>query len=150
MQPNGNHVVQDSNVFLNTSRHVLDGFNIVYDNSNGYIGYVWNGNSSDTIGYVHPALKSSSVTLMPSDQSTKVDENITFFAQVSVHEDEIPTGGVSFFVDGTIQYAPLDSTGGASYTTSFSKKGTYTIRASYSGDNTYQRSNTSKYRLKVK
>ena len=40
MQPRGVHVVKNKNVFLNTSRHVLAGMNFLYDNTNGYVGYI--------------------------------------------------------------------------------------------------------------
>ncbi len=56
MQPNGVDVVHDSTgVFFNTSRHVLGGINFIYDNKNGYVGYIWNGNSSSSVGFVKPS-----------------------------------------------------------------------------------------------
>lgn len=56
MQPKGTHIVKkkESKIFLNTSRHVLDGINFFYDNINGYMGYIWNGKSSHAVGYVKP------------------------------------------------------------------------------------------------
>ena len=63
MEPDGVHVVVGSNVFFNTSRHVLGGINFIYDNSNGYVGYIWNGQSSSAVGYVNPATETSTVTL---------------------------------------------------------------------------------------
>lgn len=58
MQPSGTHVVKknDSKVFLNTSRHILEGINFFYDNANGYIGYIWNDKSSHAVGFVKPTL----------------------------------------------------------------------------------------------
>lgn len=53
MQPSGVHVVKDRSVFLNTSRHILGGINFLYDNTNGYVGYIWNGRSSSQYGYVN-------------------------------------------------------------------------------------------------
>lgn len=45
MQPRGVHIVNKQDIFLNTSRHVLAGMNFLYDNNNGYVGYIWNTNS---------------------------------------------------------------------------------------------------------
>lgn len=39
MHPEGVHVVKHSYVFFNTSRKVLNGFNYIYDHTNGYVGY---------------------------------------------------------------------------------------------------------------
>jgi hypothetical protein len=44
-------------VFWNTSRHLIGGMNFVYDNKNGYCGYIWNGNTSSDFGYVIPTKK---------------------------------------------------------------------------------------------
>jgi len=52
MQPKGIHVVKNPFVFLNTSRHILAGIDFIYDNSNGYAGYIWNGQSSSDNGFV--------------------------------------------------------------------------------------------------
>lgn len=55
MQPDGVDVVSNGpKVFLNTSRHFLGGINFIYDNKNGYVGYIWNGNTSSKFGYVKP------------------------------------------------------------------------------------------------
>lgn len=54
MQPHGVHVLKNPNVFFNSSRHVLGGMNFIYDNTNGYVGYIWNGHSGKHIGYVNP------------------------------------------------------------------------------------------------
>lgn len=54
MQPKNVHVTKSGAPFLNTSRHVLAGFNYIYDSTNGYVGYVWNGHSRNT-GHVIPS-----------------------------------------------------------------------------------------------
>lgn len=55
MQPDGvSTAVVHPNVFFNTSRHLLGGMNFVYDNKNGYCGYIWNENTSCWYGYVIP------------------------------------------------------------------------------------------------
>ncbi len=57
MQPRGVHIVRKhSTVFFNTSRHILAGMNYIYDNTNGYVGYIWNGVSRPNIGFVKPAV----------------------------------------------------------------------------------------------
>lgn len=48
-------VNSSSGVFFNTSRHILGGINFIYDNKHGYAGYIWNGNSSSSVGYVKPS-----------------------------------------------------------------------------------------------
>jgi hypothetical protein len=55
MQPDSVQVVSRSGVFFNTSRHLLGGMNYIYDNTNGYVGYIWNGNTSSQYGYVKPS-----------------------------------------------------------------------------------------------
>jgi hypothetical protein len=54
MQPEEVVVVHDSGVFLNTSRHVLGGMNVIFDEAEGYVGYQWNGGTGPQIGFVRP------------------------------------------------------------------------------------------------
>jgi len=55
MQPDSvSTAVVHPNIFFNTSRKLLAGMNFVYDNKNGYCGYIWNGNTSNWYGYVIP------------------------------------------------------------------------------------------------
>ena len=55
MQPDYMTVVDRSGVYFNTSRLFLQGMNLIYDNKNGYVGYIWNGNTSSEYGYVKPS-----------------------------------------------------------------------------------------------
>lgn len=45
MQPNGVHIVKRNKIFLNSSRHVLSKMSIIYDNSNGHMGYIFDDES---------------------------------------------------------------------------------------------------------
>jgi hypothetical protein len=140
MQPVGTHV-DSGNVFFNTSRHVLGGINFLYDNTNGYIGYIWNGNSPSSIGYVHPATVASTTTVTSSQNPAQVGKVVTLTATVAgVGSSQVPTGGVTFVVDGVQQYIPLNSNGEATYSTSQLTKGKHIVEAKYSGDATYVRS----------
>lgn len=144
MHPDGVHVDSGSNVFFNTSRHVLGGINFLYDNTNGYIGYIWNGNSSDSVGFVHPATAPSTTTLTSSQNPAQVGSTITFTATAAgVSSPEIPTGGITFVIDNIQEYVPLDGSGVATFSTSQLLTGTHTIVAKYSGDSTYIRSSSS-------
>ncbi|MCE5293767.1 MAG: Ig-like domain-containing protein [Chlamydiales bacterium] len=109
-----------------------------------------NGNSDNSVGYVTSTTSAPTVTLMPSDDSVKAGDFITFNAVVHAYGADLPTGGVSFIIDGVPQYVELDSRAGASVTTSFSKKGKHKIIAEYSGDNNYTRARSSKQVLKIK
>lgn len=43
-----------SSIYWNTSRHLIGGMNYVFDNTNGYVGFIWNHNTSNQFGYVIP------------------------------------------------------------------------------------------------
>ena len=144
MQPDGVHNVSGSSVFFNTSRHVLGGINFLYDNTNGYIGYIWNGHSSSSIGYVHPATTSSATSLISSQNPSTPGSAVTFTATVTgIDSSQIPTGGITFVIDGNQQYITLNGAGQATYSTSQLTEGEHTIVAKYSGDSTYIRSTSS-------
>lgn len=55
MQPDSVAVQSRPTIYWNTSRHFLGGINFVYDNRNGYAGFIWNHNTSDAYGYVIPS-----------------------------------------------------------------------------------------------
>ncbi len=151
MQPNGAHVVSDTNVFLNTSRHVLDGMNIIYDNKHGYIGYVWNELSPGSVGYVDPAQVTPRVILTASEKIVKPTDNVTVLATVlGATQDGTPTGGITFIIDKVREYVPLDSNGQATLSVNFTHDGTYKVCASYSGDSTYTRACSNPCKIKVK
>ena len=42
-------------MFLNTSRHFLGGFDLIYDEADGFVGYRWTGNASGARGGVNAA-----------------------------------------------------------------------------------------------
>ncbi len=144
MQPDGVHKVAGSKIFLNTSRHVLGGMNFLYDNTNGYIGYIWNGGTPDSKGSVTPATTSSATALISSHNPAKPGVNVTFTATVTgVGSPQIPTGGVTFMIGDNQTFVPLDNLGVATFSTSQLSRGSYTIVAKYSGDATYIRSASS-------
>jgi hypothetical protein len=41
LRPDGVVMVNGSAVFLNTSRHFLGGFDLIYDEADGFVGYRW-------------------------------------------------------------------------------------------------------------
>ncbi len=151
MEPNGVHVVSGSNVFFNSSRHVLGGINFLYDNTNGYIGYIWNGSSPSDVGYVHPATATSSTVLTTLTNPSNVGDTVTFKATaVGFTQSQIPTGGITFIIDGVQEYVALDNNGVATYSTSELTKGKHKIVAKYSGDSTYVRSTSNHLTQKVR
>jgi len=142
MRPDGVHVVSGSKVFFNTSRHVLGGINFIYDNSNGYSGYIWNGQSGSDVGYVNPAANTSTTTLSTSKTPAAFGKKITFTANV-VGDDPfiIPTGSVTFFIDNKLEsFVHLDKNGKATFSISTLPPLKHTIQAKYSGDSTFIRS----------
>jgi hypothetical protein len=151
MQPDGVHIVSGSNVFFNTTRHVLAGLNFIYDNTNGYIGYIWNGNSSGSVGYVHTAILASTTSLSSSLNPSKKGQEVTFTATVvGVTPLQTPTGGITFIVNSTQEYVALDNNGQASFSTSELSKGKHSIVAKYSGDSIFLRSTSPTLSQKVK
>jgi len=141
MHPDGTHVDSGSDIFFNTSRHVLGGINFIYDNTNGYIGYIWNGNSSSSVGFVTPATTQSATTLISSANPAMITNDVTFTAIVTgIDSSQTPTGGITFVIDGSQQYILLDDSGVATFSTSQLTAGKHTIVAKYSGDVTYVRS----------
>ncbi len=150
MQPDATHVVEDADVFFNTSRHFLDGITLIYDNTNGYVGYIWNGDSPDTIGFVSPANIPSSVRLSASHTHLEPNESVTFTATAKGRGPaNIPTGSITFLVDETPNYVPVNANGEASFTTSFKRKGHHSVQALYSGDDVYIRSSSHTITIKV-
>jgi hypothetical protein len=152
MSPVSVTVVNDATgVFLNTSRHVLGGINFIYDNTNGYIGYIWNGGSSSTIGAVIPAVTDSTTTITPSANPATVGTNVTLNINVvGVATAQIPTGTVTLVINQVPQYPiTLNTSGQASYSTATLPVGVYSIVAQYSGDSTFIRSNSSTLTLTI-
>lgn len=54
LHPERVEVVHDANVFVNTGRMFLEGFDYLYDAAGGYVGYGWNGRVSHEYGGVTP------------------------------------------------------------------------------------------------
>lgn len=55
MEPDSVAVQARPTIFWNTGRHFIGGINFVYDNTNGYAGFIWNHNTSDQFGFVVPS-----------------------------------------------------------------------------------------------
>lgn len=55
MQPNSVAFQNRPTIYWNTSRHLIGGMNFIYDNKNGYAGFIWNRNTSSKYGYVIPS-----------------------------------------------------------------------------------------------
>ena len=54
LHPERVEVVHDANVFVNTGRMFLEGFDYLYDAAGGHVGYGWNGRVSHEYGGVTP------------------------------------------------------------------------------------------------
>jgi len=137
MQPNGIHVENDGNTFFNTSRHVLGGINIIYDNTHGYVGYIWNGISTSSVGYVIPTPTVSTATTVTTSQSeAPFGENIVFTASVEGGDPSvIPTGTVTFIINNKPKkVVSLDVNGQATFSTSKLPPLAHLIQAVYSGN----------------
>lgn len=142
MEPHGVHVVGDSDVFFNSSRHVLGGINFIYDNTDGYIGYIWNGLSGSDVGYVIPATAVTTTTLTSSANPVAFTKKVTFTATVVGDTPSvIPTGVVTFYIDNKLQSSvALDESGKATFSVSTLAPTKHKILAKYSGDSAYIRS----------
>ena len=46
LRPDDVVMVNGSAVLLNTRRHFLGGFDLIYDEADGFVGYRWTGNAS--------------------------------------------------------------------------------------------------------
>lgn len=80
----------------------------------------------------------SSVLLVSSPNPAVANVPVTFTAEVRTTGTFPATGTMTFYANGNLLgTASLDSTGTASFTTTFASAGSYSIRASYSGDGTY-------------
>lgn len=151
MEPDGVIIVGGSNVFFNTSRHVLLGIDFIYDNTNGYIGYIWNGLSGSNVGYVKPSTPTTTTLTSPVNP-VKFGKNATFIATVVGDvPSATPTGNVTFVIDNKSQYSvPLDQNGTATFSISTLPPVQHSVVAKYSGDSNYIHSKSSGATLKVK
>lgn len=139
MQPNGVHVENDGGTFLNTSRHVLGGIDFIYDNTHGYVGYIWNGMSGSNVGYVTPTANTSSTTVTTSRSNAPFGKKVVFTASVEGGDPfYTPTGTVTFIIDSKHKkVVSLDANGQATFSTSKLPPLVHTIQAVYSGDSQY-------------
>lgn len=55
MQPDSVAVQRRPTVYWNTGRHFLGGMDLIYDNTNGYVGFIWNNKTSEKDGFVIPS-----------------------------------------------------------------------------------------------
>ena len=90
------------------------------------------------------AVKAGSTTAITvSPASPTVKQAVTLTATVTPNTGTtVPTGSISFYVDGTFFTTVALTQGGATATTSFSTGGSHTVEASYSGDTNYYVSTT--------
>jgi|GEM_PF-5989523 len=95
MQPKGIHLVTNSNVFLNTSRHVLSGMNYIYENTNGYVGYALNSEIGANLGVVKQASASTVMTLSSTKNPENHKKTVIFSATVNqINSSTFLTGRV--------------------------------------------------------
>jgi hypothetical protein len=83
---------------------------------------------------------STSKTVLTTSRSpSTVGQSVTFTATVTSHNATIPNGEIVTFSSGKITLGTgTTSNGVASLITSFSKAKTYTVKAAYAGDNTFE------------
>jgi subtilase family serine protease len=94
----------------------------------------------------------TSLTASPGT-SLVINESVTFTATVAPNTlSTVPTGTVTFFVDGTAQ-APITLSTTAPYIatlkTGFPTSGSHTVVATYSGDSTYKGSSSSNLTVSI-
>lgn len=107
-------------------------FTAVYS---GDSNYDTNNSSAATVTITTP--QSAAVTLTSSGSPVAAGANVTFTAKATGGSG-VPTGTVTFLNGAsTLGTGTLNSSGVATFTTSFSKGGSYSITASYGGDTTY-------------
>jgi hypothetical protein len=87
--------------------------------------------------YVRDAV--SKTALASSGSPSHVGQSVTFTATVSSHSGRIPDGEtVTFSTGKTVLGTGSTSNGIATLTTSFAKAKTYSIKATYTGDNVFE------------
>jgi uncharacterized repeat protein (TIGR03803 family) len=89
------------------------------------------------------------VTLTSSPNPSYVDQSVTFSAAVS-GSGAAPTGSVTFKEGTTALGTVTLADGQATFTTAFTKKGSVSILASYSGDQNYKAANSKALKQVVK
>ncbi len=94
----------------------------------------WNENNPNTAGVLLNSLTYKTSTMLTSSPNpSQVSQTVTLTATISSTQ-EIPDGQVVTFYSGKAKLGTATATNGvASLTTSFSKAGKYTIKASYAG-----------------
>jgi hypothetical protein len=81
----------------------------------------------------------SKTTLASSGSPSHVGQSVTFTATVTAHSGKVPDGETVTFTTGkTVLGMGSTSNGSANLTTSFSKAKTYTIKATYAGDDVFE------------
>src|SRR5262249_23700043 len=101
--------------------------------------FVATGNFADSTGVADVTVNraASTVALGSSVNPAVTGQAVAFTATVAAVAPGIgtPTGTITFFVgDTVVARVTLDANGRARFTSSFSRKGLFTIRAVYSGD----------------
>ncbi|WP_133980817.1 Ig-like domain repeat protein [Kribbella voronezhensis] len=86
----------------------------------------------------------STSVLLNAPNPSSVGQDVTFTATVSpLLASGLPTGDVTFTVNGTTTKVALDVTGVATYTTNSLPAGSHTVTADYSGDSVFLASSAS-------
>lgn len=85
-----------------------------------------------------PTLLGSTTTVTASSSTPALSQSITFTVTVAaIAGGGIPTGTVSFTLDGNVVNSATLNGGTATYSAAFTSAGNHVIEASYSGDSTY-------------
>jgi hypothetical protein len=125
--------------------HVTFGTAASHNVTVSYPGDAASLSSANSLSVVTVANFPSNIGLMTSPNPAVAGQPVIFSAIVTpTGSSPVPTGNV-VFVSGSTQLGstPLDSSGRASFTTSFASDGNQTITANYVGDNPNQPSSTS-------
>lgn len=112
-------------------------------NGDGRLDLAVTNSSDNTISILRQTLAAPkvSVTLTSSQNPSLVDQSVTYNAAVSA-SPFIVTGSVSFKQGATVLGTVPLTNGQAAFTTTFTKSGTFSIVASYSGDQNYKTKNS--------
>jgi hypothetical protein len=112
-------------------------------NGDGRLDLAVPNSSNNTVSILlqKPAGLGATVTLVSGQSPTFVDQSVTFTAFV-LGSPTAPTGSVTFKQGSTILGTVPLANGQASFTTTFTKAGTFSIVASYSGDPHYPAKNS--------
>ncbi|WP_274423239.1 autotransporter domain-containing protein [Chelativorans sp. YIM 93263] len=93
------------------------------------------GSTGFSTGTIQVTKAATSMSLVPGSASGAAGESVTFTAAVSGSNGTVPSGNVTFTIDGASpQDVALNSSGEAVFTHTFNDGGAYEISAEYDGD----------------